>query len=164
MRRVVVTGLGIVSCIGNTKDEVVNNLKKLRSGIIKAPEYKEFSFRSLVHGKPNINLEENIPRCSYKFCKFKDSCSYNYNSKSKNVCYQDHYVHNMVSSDINILILYIKSRKNFDRQYLSHNKEILKSINTLSYVISHMENELKTKCLYLDKKEWDKFHINKKSK
>ena len=70
----------------------------------------------------------------------------------------------MVSSDINILILFIKSREKFDRQYLSHNKEILKSINTLSYVIGHMENELKTKCFYLDKKEWDNFHINKKSK
>ena len=63
MKRVVVTGLGIVSCIGNTKKEVVHNLKNLNSGIVKAPEYEEFSFRSLVHGKPNINLEENI----YKF-------------------------------------------------------------------------------------------------
>ena len=52
MKRVVVTGLGIVSCIGNTKNEVIaNNLKKLKSGIIKAPEYEEFGFRSLVHGK-----------------------------------------------------------------------------------------------------------------
>ena len=60
MKRVVVTGLGIVSCIGNTKKEVVHNLKNLNSGIVKAPEYEKFSFRSLVHGKPNINLEENL--------------------------------------------------------------------------------------------------------
>ena len=60
MKRVVVTGLGIVSCIGNEKNEISNNLKNLKSGIVKAPEYEEFSFRSLVHGKPNINLEENI--------------------------------------------------------------------------------------------------------
>ena len=57
MRRVVITGLGIVSCIGNSKKEVVNNLKELNSGITGAPEYQEFSFRSLVHGKPKINLE-----------------------------------------------------------------------------------------------------------
>ena len=62
MNRVVVTGLGIVSCIGNTKDEVVDSLKNVKSGIIKAPEYKEFGFRSLVHGKPNINLEDLIYR------------------------------------------------------------------------------------------------------
>ena len=55
MKRVVVTGIGIVSCIGNTKDEVTKNLFELNSGISKAPEYEEFSFRSLVHGKPNIN-------------------------------------------------------------------------------------------------------------
>ena len=64
MKRVVVTGLGIVSCIGNTKDDVVNSLKNLKSGIIKAPEYKEFGFRSLVHGKPIINLKDLIDRNS----------------------------------------------------------------------------------------------------
>ena len=52
MKRVVVTGLGIVSCIGNTKKEIIHNLKKLNSGIIKAPEYEEFGFRSLIHGNP----------------------------------------------------------------------------------------------------------------
>ena len=56
MRRVVVTGLGIVSCIGNDKDTVIKNLTELNSGISKAPEYEEFSFRSLIHGKPNVKL------------------------------------------------------------------------------------------------------------
>ena len=76
MRRVVVTGIGIVSCIGNTKNEVVYNLKNLNSGIVKAPEYKEFSFRSLVHGKPNINLEENIDRRILRF--MGDGAAFNY--------------------------------------------------------------------------------------
>ena len=58
MKRVVITGLGIVSCIGNDAETVTNNLKNLNSGISSAPEYEEFAFRSLVHGKPNINLEE----------------------------------------------------------------------------------------------------------
>ena len=67
MRRVVVTGLGIVSCIGNDAETVTNNLKNLNSGISSAPEYEEFSFRSLVHGKPEVNLEENIDRRLLRF-------------------------------------------------------------------------------------------------
>ena len=39
-----------------------------------------------------------------------------------------------------------------------HNKDILKSVNTLSFVIAHMETELKTKCMYAEQKEWDSFH------
>ena len=61
MRRVVVTGLGIVSCIGNDAETVTNNLKNLNSGISSAPEYEEFSFRSLVHGKPEICLLYTSP-------------------------------------------------------------------------------------------------------
>ena len=76
MKRVVVTGLGIVSCIGNTKKEVIHNLINLNSGIIKAPEYEEFSFRSLVHGKPNINLKENIDRRILRF--MGDGAAFNY--------------------------------------------------------------------------------------
>ena len=76
MKRVVVTGLGIVSCIGNTKKDIVHNLKNLKSGIIKASEYEEYSFRSLVHGKPNINLEENIDRKILRF--MGDGAAYNY--------------------------------------------------------------------------------------
>ena len=58
MRRVVVTGLGIVSCIGNNQEDVTSSLKNLKSGITSASEYKEFSFRSLVHGKPDININD----------------------------------------------------------------------------------------------------------
>ena len=76
MRRVVVTGLGIVSCIGNDSETVTNNLKNLNSGISSAPEYEEFSFRSLVHGKPEINLEENIDRRLLRF--MGDGAAFNY--------------------------------------------------------------------------------------
>lgn len=76
MKRVVVTGLGIISCIGNDQKTVIKNLKELNSGITKAPEYEEFSFRSLVHGKPNINLEENIDRRLLRF--MGDGAAYNY--------------------------------------------------------------------------------------
>ena len=100
--------------------------------------------------------KSTIVRCSYKFCNFKDSCVYNY-SKKGNCCYQDHYVHNMISHDIDALILYIESNNNPDEMII-HNKEILKSINTLSFVIAHMETELRTKCMYTEQKEWESFH------
>lgn len=103
-----------------------------------------------------LDNNSNLSRCSYKFCNFKESCTYNYNKKN-NYCYQDHYVHNMVSHDIKILINYIET-KYYNIEKIQPNKEILKSINTLSYVINHMETELKTKCIYLEKDEWDKHH------
>ena len=76
MKRVVVTGLGIVSCIGNDQKTIIKNLKELNSGITKAPEYEEFSFRSLVHGKPNVNLEDLIDRRLLRF--MGDGAAYNY--------------------------------------------------------------------------------------
>ena len=50
MRRVVITGLGIVSPIGNNAAEVTESLRAGRSGIVAAPEYAEHGFRSQVHG------------------------------------------------------------------------------------------------------------------
>ena len=108
----------------------------------------------------NINSFDKISRCSYKFCSYQDNCVYNYNFKIKKLCYQDHYVHNMVSSDIINIINYINS-KHQDTTFILHNKEILKTINTLSFVISHMEHELKTKCLYLPEAEWENNHVVK---
>jgi hypothetical protein len=106
------------------------------------------------------NKGDIIKRCSYKFCSYKDNCTYNYNHKIKNQCYQDHYVHNMVSLDIKILIKYITSKYD-SKTNINHTKDILKTINTLSFVINHMESELKMKCMYLPKEEWDKCHIIK---
>ena len=87
----------------------------------------------------NINKQNKngIIRCSYKFCNFKDSCVFNYNKKG-NCCYQDHYVHNMISHDLYALNLYIESIQT-NSNLNNYNKEILKSINTLSFVICHME-------------------------
>ncbi len=76
MNRVVVTGLGIVSCIGNNQNEVIDSLKNLKSGISSAKEYEEYSFRSLVHGKPNVNINEIIDRRLLRF--MGDGAAYNY--------------------------------------------------------------------------------------
>jgi hypothetical protein len=116
-------------------------------------------------GQKEISIEkknytdDNISRCSYKFCNFKDSCNYNYN-KSKNLCYQDHYVHNMVSADLKVLMDYIEQKYGND-QVVAHNKEILKTINTLAFVINHMESELKSKCMYLQENEIESYHFVK---
>lgn len=184
-----------------------------------------------------------ITRCSYKFCSYQHNCNYNYNKYTKNKCYQDHYVHNMISLDLKTIINYINSLYNNDEKNLDknknkddknnknnenkdnkdeinnkddenididnidkvnkdkenqdnkdnkvnkdnkdnkeqeketnkkydnydievnndtklilHNKEILKTINTLNYVISHMENELRNKCLYQASDKLEQFH------
>ena len=54
MRRVVVTGLGVVSCLGNNQEEVYQSLLNSKSGISFCEEYKEHNLRSHIHGKPNI--------------------------------------------------------------------------------------------------------------
>ena len=62
MRRVVVTGLGIVSCLGNNQEEVHQSLLNSKSGISFAEEYKEHNLKSHVHGKPNIKLSDFVDR------------------------------------------------------------------------------------------------------
>ncbi|MBD9363111.1 beta-ketoacyl-ACP synthase I [Methylomonas fluvii] len=76
MKRVVVTGLGIVSSIGNNRDEVVDSLRTGRSGIVHAPVYAEMGFRSHVHGPVNIDLDEAIDRKVKRF--MGDGAAYNY--------------------------------------------------------------------------------------
>ena len=67
MRRVVITGIGIISPIGNNAEEVEASLRAGRSGIVFAPEYAEHGFRSQVHGKPNIVLEDHIDKRNLRF-------------------------------------------------------------------------------------------------
>ena len=67
MRRVVITGLGIVSCLGNDKDTVTANLRANRPGIKFQPEYAEMGLRSQVAGSIDLNLEELIDRKIYRF-------------------------------------------------------------------------------------------------
>ncbi|GAB3111833.1 beta-ketoacyl-ACP synthase I [Aestuariicella hydrocarbonica] len=67
MKRVVVTGMGIVSCLGNDKNTVLDALKEGRSGISYQPEYQEMGFRSLVAGSIDIDLKELIDRKTLRF-------------------------------------------------------------------------------------------------
>ena len=76
MRRVVITGLGIVSSIGNNKREVTDSLRTGRSGIEFIKEYEELGFRSQVAGTININIDELIDRKLRRF--MGNSAAYNY--------------------------------------------------------------------------------------
>ena len=67
MRRVVVTGIGIISSIGNNPGEVLTSLKNGQSGIVSAPDYGEHGFRSQIHGVTNIVLEDHIDKRQMRF-------------------------------------------------------------------------------------------------
>jgi len=76
MRRVVVTGIGIVSCLGNNQEEVYRSLVNSKSGISFCEEYKEYNLKSHIHGKPNIKLEEHVDRKTIRF--MGSGSAYNY--------------------------------------------------------------------------------------
>ena len=76
MRRVVITGLGIVSCIGNDRKSVAESLEKSRSGIRAMPRYAELNFRSHVAGRPDIDIEAAIDRKLRRF--MGDASAYAY--------------------------------------------------------------------------------------
>ena len=76
MRRVVVTGLGIVSSIGNDRHEVVDSLKAGRSGITFADTYADMGFRSHVHGSIKLDLDDRVDRKLRRF--MGDGAAFNY--------------------------------------------------------------------------------------
>ncbi|WP_201829166.1 beta-ketoacyl-ACP synthase I [Microvirga zambiensis] len=67
MRRVVVTGMGIVSSIGNNTQEVLASLREAKSGISKAEDYAKYGFRCQVQGAPSLNPEEMVDRRAMRF-------------------------------------------------------------------------------------------------
>ena len=76
MRRVVVTGLGIVSSIGNDADEVAASLKAGRSGIGPAEDYARLGFRSQVHGAPTLDWTEEVDRKTRRFMEAGSAWNY----------------------------------------------------------------------------------------
>jgi len=76
MRNVVITGVGIKSCIGNTYDEVIDSLKNGKSGITADETHKKMGFRSQVSGSVDLNFSELIDRKLYRF--MGESAAYAY--------------------------------------------------------------------------------------
>ncbi|MGB8047867.1 MAG: beta-ketoacyl synthase N-terminal-like domain-containing protein, partial [Pseudolabrys sp.] len=67
MRRVVVTGMGIVSSIGNNTQEVLASLREAKSGIVRADKYAELGFRCQVHGAPTLDAADVVDRRAMRF-------------------------------------------------------------------------------------------------
>jgi len=67
MRRVVVTGMGIVSSIGNNTQEVLASLREAKSGVSRADKYAELGFRCQVHGAPTLDPSESVDRRAMRF-------------------------------------------------------------------------------------------------
>jgi len=76
MKRVVITGIGVVSCLGNNQEEVYQSLINSKSGITFCQEYKDYNLKSNIHGKPNIKLEDYIDRKIIRF--MGGGSAYNY--------------------------------------------------------------------------------------
>jgi 3-oxoacyl-[acyl-carrier-protein] synthase I len=76
VRRAVITGIGIVSCIGNNKEEVLTSLRDGKSGITFSEEFAEMGFRSQVWGKPDIDVTEHVDRRVRRF--MGEGAAYNY--------------------------------------------------------------------------------------
>ena len=76
MKKAVITGLGIISCIGNDKSEVLNSLREAKSGISFSTEFSEMGFRSQVWGKPDIDVSVHIERRDRRF--MGEGAAYNY--------------------------------------------------------------------------------------
>jgi 3-oxoacyl-[acyl-carrier-protein] synthase-1 len=76
MRRVAVTGMGIVSSIGNNCQEVLASLREAKSGIVRAEKYAELGFRCQVHGEPHLDWEPQVPRKPRRF--MSDGIGWNY--------------------------------------------------------------------------------------
>lgn len=83
MRRVVVTGIGIVSCLGNNKEAVLDSLQQGRSGIKHNQSYVDIGMRSHISGSVDINAEELIDRKLYRF--MGDAAAYAYLSMKEAV-------------------------------------------------------------------------------
>ena len=76
MRKAVITGIGIVSSIGDNKEEVLDSLREARSGISYSQEYADMGFRSHLHGKPKMDLDGVLDRKLRRF--MGDGAAYNY--------------------------------------------------------------------------------------
>ncbi len=76
MKRVVVTGMGIVSSIGNNTQEVLASLREAKPGIVKAQDYADLGFRCQVHGAPSLDLDSAVDRRVRRF--MGDGAAWNY--------------------------------------------------------------------------------------
>ena len=128
-------------------DQLINKLE----WIVNASKYlsKKLKLELYVHKSVKIG----VPRSSYKFCKRRHECHYNYLHKEYDGCYAQHYVHHMMNADVSALLAYIEKTPN---DKIKQN-EIKTSVKTMSFVINHMVDELENVFNIYDK-DLDKYH------
>ena len=117
------------------------------SWIFKSSSYLANSIKQAI----NTNKTNQLMRSSYKFCNKKCDCVNQYGflfSKRSKSCIHDHYVHHKIVSDIDNLLNYIKRNRNNREQLINLEIEVRKSLETLNYVINHMNQELSSFVLY----------------
>ena len=152
----------ISSYISKSIQNILINKKIFLRSIIYLRNSSKYLSEKIKQNLFNHNLEclrkDKIIRSSYKFCNFKQNCNYNYESGKKG-CYADHYPHNMIYADCLSLIECIN--KYYKNEEEIQNKEIMRCINTISFVIKHMYDELNNLCMYSKRNEHDKFHYVK---
>ena len=133
----------------NDRNEVINfdtYLHKL-NWLVQSSKFISNKMGLTINDNKNINIKadcKNIPRSSYKFCKYGYECQYNYSDSNKK-CTEQHFVYNLVFVDILSLFSYISNFKKYSvTDELKPNiKEISKCLNTLSFVLTHMYDELR---------------------
>jgi hypothetical protein len=117
-----------------TTNEIVNIIDRVR-WLRKISEYLAKKIGMVDKLNKDVNVVDNIPRSSYNFCQHSYECKYNYNSHFDG-CYSQHYVHNLVAEDLLMLENHILGGK-------INVPEVKKCVNTISYVVSHMYEELR---------------------
>ncbi len=83
MRRVVITGIGVVSCLGNNKEDVLDSLRNGRSGIVANEKFKEMGLRSHISGSVDIDIKEHIDRKIRRF--MGDAAAYGYIAMQRSI-------------------------------------------------------------------------------
>ena len=105
----------------------------------------KYNLKLTAHRVKMISELNSIPRSSYKFCEYGNECTYNYNN-GKEKCNSQHFVHNLIYADIMSLYQYLLIGQMIKKKL--NMVDIIKSINTISYVINHMYEELYLLSLY----------------
>ena len=111
MRRVAVTGLGIVSSLGNNAQEVTASLHDARSGIVRAEDYAALGFRSQVHGSLKIDLDETVDRRARRFMGDGAAFTGDQRAAFAQLVSRFDYEHNASCGIIYHLAAYWKARK-----------------------------------------------------
>jgi len=117
-----------------------------------------------IENQKSRSNENLITRCSYKFCHYTYYCNYNYpedHAKQVKGCYSDHYVHNKLAQDLQSLLYHIKTKyENVENINVRSNQEVIKCINTITFVIKHMYDELWNIYISTDKNNYEIHHKN----